>query len=65
MSTYYAGPALDSEIDYRRTTLLQDAATSRLARHARDHRRARRTAARTAAPAGVTGRTRDQVARAA
>jgi hypothetical protein len=43
MSTFYYGPALDSELDHRRTALLRDAATHRLARQAR---RAHRAAAR-------------------
>jgi len=45
MSTYYYGPALDSELDYRRSALLRDAATHRLARQAR---RATPAAVRTA-----------------
>ena len=77
--SYYYGPALDSEIGYRRGTLLRDAATHRLARQSR---RARRAAARTvlaiqpvAAPAptpaeapvgaSATSPARDQVVRAA
>jgi hypothetical protein len=47
MSTFYYGPALDSELDHRRSTLLRDAATHRLARQAR---RAARPAVRTAIP---------------
>jgi hypothetical protein len=35
MSDYTFGPALQSELDYRRTTLLHDADTDRLARQAR------------------------------
>jgi hypothetical protein len=45
MSTFYYGPALDSELDHRRSTLLHDAAAHRLARQAR---LATRTGARTA-----------------
>ena len=45
MSNYYYGPALDSEISYRRDSLIRDAAVHRLARQSR---RARRAAARTA-----------------
>jgi hypothetical protein len=41
MSTYYYGPALDSELEYRRDGLRRDAAQHRLARQAR---RAARTA---------------------
>ena len=44
MSTFYYGPALDTELAYRRSTLLRDAAIHRLARQAR-------TAARTASAA--------------
>ena len=80
MSTFYYGPALDSELAHRRSTLLRDAAIHRLARQAR-------TAARTAsagqrpvftqsvrpaaapvpaeASAGPAGPARDQVTRAA
>jgi hypothetical protein len=43
MSTYYYGPALDSELDYRLVGLRRDAAEHRLARQAR---RAARTARR-------------------
>ena len=78
--SYYYGPALDSEIGYRRGSLLRDAATHRLARQSR---RARRAAARTvpaiqpvAAPApapvegpvgasAAAGPARDQAVRAA
>ena len=35
MSNYYYGPALDSEISYRRDSLIRDAAVTRLARQAR------------------------------
>ena len=35
MSSYYYGPALDSELDYRQATLRQEAADHRLARQAR------------------------------
>ena len=35
MSTPYYGPALDSELTYRRDTLRREAAESRLARQAR------------------------------
>ncbi len=35
MSNFYYGPALESELDYRRTTLRRDAVESRLARQAR------------------------------
>jgi hypothetical protein len=35
MSNYYYGPALDSELDYRRSTLRREAAEYRLARTAR------------------------------
>ena len=45
MSTIYYGPALDSELDHRRSTLLRDAAIHRLARQAR---RAARPTVRTA-----------------
>ena len=34
MSTYTYGPALESELDYRRSSLLHDADTDRLARRA-------------------------------
>ena len=47
MSNYYYGPALDSEISYRRDSLIRDAAVTRLARQAR---RARRAGSRTALP---------------
>jgi hypothetical protein len=43
MSTYYSSPALDSELDYRRSSLRQAAADHRLARQAR---RAARTGRR-------------------
>jgi hypothetical protein len=46
MSTYSYGPALDSELDYRRHALLHDADTDRLARQARLGARAVRTARR-------------------
>ena len=36
MSNYYYGPALDSEIGYRRDSLIRDAAVTRLARQARE-----------------------------
>jgi hypothetical protein len=49
MSTYYSGPALDSELDYRRSGLRQAAAEHRLARLAR---RGARTARRGAATDG-------------
>jgi hypothetical protein len=48
MSTYFHGPALDSELAYRRSSMLRDAAADRLARQARQARRARRAAVRTA-----------------
>jgi hypothetical protein len=35
MSAYYYGPALDSELDYRRASLRRQAADFRLARTAR------------------------------
>ena len=35
MSSYYYGPALDTELDYRRANLRQEAADYRLARTAR------------------------------
>jgi hypothetical protein len=35
MSNYYYGPALETELDYRRTNLRQEAAELRLARQAR------------------------------
>lgn len=38
MSTFYYGPALDGELDYRRDTLREDAAAHRLARQARSGR---------------------------
>jgi hypothetical protein len=44
VSTYYSAPALDSELDYRRSGLRRAAAEHRLARQAR---RAARTARRT------------------
>jgi hypothetical protein len=44
MSTIFYGPALDSELDHRRSTLLRDAATHRLARQARAARHVVRTA---------------------
>ena len=44
-ATFYHSPALDSELEHRRSTLLRDAATHRLARQAR---RAARPAVRTA-----------------
>lgn len=44
MSTYSYGPALDSEIGYRREGLLRDATATRLARIARRSRRADRRA---------------------
>ncbi len=40
MSNFYYGPALESELDYRRAALRRGAAESRLAR---DARRAART----------------------
>ena len=43
MSAYHYGPALESELDYRRATLRQEAADYRLARTAR---RAARTGRR-------------------
>jgi hypothetical protein len=43
MSNYFYGPALDTELDYRRANLRQEAAEHRLARQAR---RAARTGAR-------------------
>jgi hypothetical protein len=43
MSNYYYGPALDTELDYRRANLRQEAADYRLARQAR---RAARTGGR-------------------
>jgi hypothetical protein len=43
MSAFYYGPALESELDYRRATLRQEAADYRLARTAR---RAARTGRR-------------------
>ena len=46
MSPYYYGPALDTELDYRRSTLIQQAADARLARLAR--RAARVARSRTA-----------------
>jgi hypothetical protein len=46
-AAFYYGPALDSELEHRRSTLLRDAATHRLARQAR---RAARPAVRTAIP---------------
>ena len=49
MSTYYSAPALDSELDYRRTTLRQAAADHRLLRQAR-------RAARTGRRGGAEGR---------
>jgi hypothetical protein len=69
MSTfYYPGPALDFELAHRRSALLRDAATHRLARQARH-------AARTDSPAAIprsvgshpaaAGPARDQVTRAA
>jgi hypothetical protein len=74
MSTFFFSPALDSELAHRRSSLLRDAATHRLARQAR---RAARTEPWTttarpvdtrpaAAPAeAATARSRDQVAPAA
>ncbi|MFL6128026.1 MAG: hypothetical protein ACJ73E_03065, partial [Mycobacteriales bacterium] len=78
MPIFFFGPALDYELAHRRSTLLRDAATHRLARQAR---RAARTAAPrpvvaqhtlpAAAPvpaeasAGPAGPARDQVTRAA
>lgn len=35
MSNYYYGPALDTELDYRRANLRREAADHRLARQAR------------------------------
>jgi hypothetical protein len=35
MSNYHYGPALETELDYRRATLRQEAADHRLARQAR------------------------------
>jgi hypothetical protein len=35
MSAYYSGPALDTELDYRRANLRREAADYRLARTAR------------------------------
>lgn len=35
MSNYYYGPALESELDYRRASLRRNAAESRMARQAR------------------------------
>lgn len=49
-ASFFYGPALDSELEYRRSTLLRDAATHRLARQAR---RAARPAVRTAIPRPV------------
>jgi hypothetical protein len=46
MSTYYYGPALESELEYRRTILLHDAEVDRLAREARLTVRAARAARR-------------------
>ena len=46
MSTYYYGPALDSELAYRRAALQHDAAADRLARDARLSARATRFARR-------------------
>ena len=43
MSAYYYGPALDSELDYRRSSLRRQAADYRLARNAQ---RAARTGGR-------------------
>jgi hypothetical protein len=43
MSNYYYGPALDTELDYRRANLRQEATDYRLARLAR---RAARTSGR-------------------
>lgn len=42
MSTYYSGPALDTELDYRRGGLRRAAAEHRLARLARGARTGRR-----------------------
>lgn len=44
MSNFYYGPALDSELDYRREILREDAAAYRLARQARRAGRTTRTA---------------------
>jgi hypothetical protein len=56
MSTYYYGPALDSELDYRRGTMIHDAEVDRLAHDARLAARVARTvkrlSARAPAPAG-------------
>ena len=46
MSTFTYGPALQSELAYRRTALLRDAANHRLARQASAARAAARTATR-------------------
>lgn len=46
MSTYYYGPALDSELDYRRHILQHDADVDRLAREARLFTRTTRAAKR-------------------
>lgn len=35
MSNYYYGPALESELEYRRATLRREAADARLARQVR------------------------------
>lgn len=76
MSTFYYGPALDSELAHRRSTMLRDAAIHRLARQARTASAAPRPAVtRPALPAaapvpagasaGPAGPARDQVTRAA
>lgn len=48
MSNYYYGPALQNELDYRRSTLRREAAESRLARQARAARTGRHFGRRTA-----------------
>jgi hypothetical protein len=49
MSAYYYGPALDTELDYRRATLRRQAADHRLVRAARRAARTSRHAGRRAA----------------
>jgi hypothetical protein len=49
MSGYYYGPALDSELDYRRATLRREAADFRMARTARRAARTGRHLGRRAA----------------
>lgn len=57
MSTYYYGPALESELDYRRSALQHFADADRLARQARGSGRAVR-AARRLVPGSRTHRIR-------